>query len=137
MILKHITWISKQYPHFYAFYWFFMCCFPLFIHFFILQPLSRKVTFSGTQKSTQTVFNLQASDWVYCKEETGVYYQLSRNSYKLIIFFLQILKLFCQKNMHFQKIPNFYFFFQNEIIGHMYICTKCNGNFKFLICLKS
>ena len=47
--------------HFYAFYWFFMCSFLLFIHFSTLQPLSWKVTFSGTQKPTDpsTVFNLQ------------------------------------------------------------------------------
>ena len=70
-ISKYITWISKQCPHFYAFYWFFVCCFFLFINFSILQPLSWKVTFSSTQKPTPPiVFNLQASDWVHCGEET-------------------------------------------------------------------
>ena len=43
------------------------------------------MTFSVTQKPTpQTVFNLQASDWVHCEEETGAYYQLSHFTYKLI-----------------------------------------------------
>ena len=38
-----------------------------------------KVTFSGTQKpSPPTVFNLQASDWVHCEEETDAYHQLSQ-----------------------------------------------------------
>ena len=30
------------------------------------------------------VFNLQASEWTHCEEETGVYYHLSRNTYKLV-----------------------------------------------------
>ena len=34
------------------------------------------MTFPVTQKPTPpTVFNLQASDWVHCEEETGAYYQ--------------------------------------------------------------
>ena len=57
----------------------------LFMTFSILQPLSWKVTFSGTQKpKAPTVFNLQASDWVHCEEETGAYYQLARYTYKLV-----------------------------------------------------
>ena len=73
----------------YAFYWLFMCCFLLFIHFFTLQPLSWKVKFSGTQKaSNPTVFNLQASGWLHCEEETGAYYHLEILIYKLVIFFL-------------------------------------------------
>ena len=65
----------------------------LFIHFSTLQPLSWKVSFSGTQKPTlPTVFNLEASDWVHCEEETGAYYQLSQNTYKLF-FFLHIFKI--------------------------------------------
>ena len=40
---------------------------------------------SGHSKSTPpTVFNLQASDLVHYAEETGAFYQLSRNIYKLI-----------------------------------------------------
>ena len=62
---------------FYAFYWFFMCWFLLFITFSILQPLSWKVTFSVTQMAfPPTVFNLQALNWVCCEEETGAYYKL-------------------------------------------------------------
>ena len=49
---------------------------------------SCKVTFLVTQKPTPpTVFNLKASDWVHCEEETGVYYQLSQFINKLLIFF--------------------------------------------------
>ena len=41
--------------------------------------------FPVTLKPTPpTVFNLQASDWVHCEEETGAYYQLFRHIYKLI-----------------------------------------------------
>ena len=41
--------------------------------------------FPVTSKPTPpTVFNLQVSDWVHCEEETGVYTQLSRNTYKFI-----------------------------------------------------
>ena len=40
---------------------------------------------SGTQRPTSpTVSNLQVSDWVNCVEETGAYYQLFRNNYKLV-----------------------------------------------------
>ena len=85
-----------------------------FIHFSILQPLSWKVTFSSTLKPTPpTVFNLQASDWVHCEEETGAYYQLSQFTYKLVIFFLQIFKFdnFVKKIMQFSKKFLTFFFF--------------------------
>ena len=50
-------------------------------------PLSLRVTFPVTSKLTPpTVFNLQASDWVHCEEETSAYYQLSQHSYKLLSF---------------------------------------------------
>ena len=118
-----------------------MCCFLLFINFSTIQPLSWKVTFSGTQKPLQpTVFNLQASDWVHREEETGAYHQLYRHTYKFIIFFLQISKFsyFASKKHGFQKIPKillFIFFFPEKIIGHTYICTKCNDNFKYTLSL--
>ena len=41
----------------YAFYWLFMCCFLLFNHFSTLQPLSWKVTFSGTKKIIEPQFS--------------------------------------------------------------------------------
>ena len=98
------------------------------------------MTISGTQKPTPpTIFNLQASDWVHCEEETGVYYQLSRLTYKFVIFNFFKVAYFAQKNMYFSKNSLIYifFFFQKEIIGHMYIRTKCKDNFKFTISLKS
>ena len=73
---------------------------------------SRKVTFLVTSKPTpRTIFNLQASDWVHCEEETGVYYQLSWHSYKLVIFFLQFLKLFIlpKKIILFIKFHKIYY----------------------------
>ena len=90
----------------YAFYWFFMCWFLLFINFSILQLVSWKVTFSGTQKPTPTVFNLQVSDWVHCEEGTGAYYQLSRFAYKLVKKNYEVLKFFIlPKKYVFQKNP--------------------------------
>ena len=87
-ISMYITWISKQYPHFYAFYWFFMCWFLLLIHFSTLQLLSWKVTFSGTQKPPPpTVFNRQASDWVHCEEERGAHAGISRHTNNFFIIF--------------------------------------------------
>ena len=75
--------------------------FLLFIHFSILQPLSWKVTFSGTQKTTRpTVFNLQASVWVHCEEETGAYYKLSLFAYKLL---KKNTNFEVKKNMRFSK----------------------------------
>ena len=51
--------------------------------------------FCSIQKPTPpTVFNLQATDWVHCEEETGAYYQLSWNIHKFVSFFLQIFKVF-------------------------------------------
>ena len=51
---------------------------------------------SGTQRPTSsTVSNLQVSDWVNCVEETGAYYQLFRNNYKLVK--KKFGCLFCQK----------------------------------------
>ena len=59
------------------------------IHYFLyLTTALLKSGDSGTQTtSPPTVFNLQASNWVYCEEETGACYQLQRFIYKLLIFF--------------------------------------------------
>ena len=80
------------------------------IHLSIIHVItpSWKVTFPVTQKPTpRTVFNLQASDWVHCEEETGVYYQLSLFSYKLLILKKILFKVnFARKKIRtFQKIP--------------------------------
>ena len=67
------------------------------------------MTFSGTQMmSPPTVFNLQASNWVHCEEDTGAYYQLQRLTYKLIKQIPLIFKVayLAKKKIHtFQKIP--------------------------------
>ena len=107
----------------------------------LYKPLPWKLMFPVTSKPTPpTVFYLQAPDWAHCEEETGVYYQLSRHTYKMVIFFHTFLKLFIltKKYVHLKKIRKIYysFFFQKEIIRHTYICTKCNHNFKFFISLK-
>ena len=104
-VISVFTWISKQWPHFYASYWFFICWFLLFIHFSTFQLLSWKMTFSGTQKPTPpTVFNLQASDRVHCEEETGAYYQLSRLT-DIFFFFNFKVADFDPHKSTFQKIP--------------------------------
>ena len=78
-------------------------CVGSFYLFSTLQLLSWKVTFSGTQKPTPpTVFNIQASDWIHCEEETGAYYQLSQLTYKLTFF---KVAYFAQKIGAFQIIP--------------------------------
>ena len=73
------------------------------------------MTFSGTQKPTPpTVFNLQASDWVHCEEETGAYYQLSRFTYKLVsfnFFIFEVAYFATKKHVNFKKINNIYCFF--------------------------
>ena len=126
----------------YAFNWLFMCFFLLFIHFSTLQPLSWKVKFSGTQKaSNPRVFNLQASDWLHCEEETGAYYSIYYGTSKLVSFFFLILKLLilAKKKSWFSKnsIKFFVQFFYHEYIrNYMYICTICNNNFKFTLSLK-
>ena len=100
------------------------------------------MTFSGIQNPLQpTVFNLQAFDWVHYEEETGSYYQLYRHTNKFVFFFFLILKVSYfapKKYADFKKFPKIYysFLFHKKIIGHMYICTKCNDNFKFTISLK-
>ena len=57
----------------------------------------------------------------------------------LYLYFFFSSCSFCSKKYAlFKKFPKIYsFFFQKEIIGHTYICTKCIDNFKFTISLKS
>ena len=58
------------------------------IHSFFYLTTALKSDISGTQTvSPPTVFNLQASNWVHCEEETGAYYQLQRFINKLVILF--------------------------------------------------
>ena len=72
---------------------------------FYLTTTLLKSAFSGTQKpTTPTVFNLQASDWVHCEEETDQYLGLPINWLFYFLFFKSCL--FCpQKISAFQKIP--------------------------------
>ena len=53
------------------------------------------------QKPTPTVFNLQASDWVHCEEETGAHTGKSMAKLQIFNFFYTFLKLsiFPSKNM--------------------------------------
>ena len=93
--------------------------------------LSWKVTFPVTSKPfPPAVFNLQASDWVHCEEETGAHTKLSGHSYKLLLFFLCCL--FSTKNMHISK-NSIHQNLTNNIILNTSIFTKCNANFKFSI----
>ena len=64
------------------------------------------MTFSGTQKPTPpAVFNLLASDWVHCEEETGTHMEKSRLTSTLFHFFLHIFKVvyFAPKNTRNSK----------------------------------
>ena len=99
---------------------------PSIHSFFYLATLSWKVTFSGTQKPTPpTVFNLQASDWVHCEEETGVYYQLSRFTYKFVKKKKKLkLLILPQKIFEFKKnhkIYYSYFFSKRDNWAYLYI----------------
>ena len=110
----------------YPFYWLYMCCFLLFSHFSTLQPLSWKVTFSGTKKIIEpTVFNLQVSDWLHCEEETGAHLSMSQFSSKLVSFFVLILKVAyfgTKKYVIFKKLPKIYFwFFLKKTFTKVYI----------------
>ena len=64
------------------------------------------MTFPVTQKPP-TVFYLQASDWVHCEEdceeETGLYYQLSQFTYKLLKKNYIFKVYFAKKNSGFSK----------------------------------
>ena len=80
-------------------------------------------------------------DWLLCEEETGAHYQLHWLTYKLWIFFFIIFKVayFAKINYSlFKTFPKIYywFFFQKIVIGHTYMCTICNDNFKFTLSLK-
>ena len=55
----------------YAFYWFLMCWFLLLIHFSIIELLSWKVTFSGTEMES-----LLQEFWIY---KDGTRFILKRN----------------------------------------------------------
>ena len=85
------------------------------------------MTFSGTQKPTHPTvfkFNLQASDWVHCEEETSAYYQLPQFTFKFVKKNNTFLKLFncAKKYALFKKFPKIYYsFFQKQIIGWAYI----------------
>ena len=96
------------------------------------------MTFSGTQKPIPpTVFNLQASDWVYCDEETGTHMGKSCLTLNWSLFLKQIFKVvyLAKKNPQISKNSTkiyYSFFFQKPIIGNTYIFTKFIDNFKFL-----
>ena len=92
-ISKYITWIFKYItwnPSNNCTFMLSIGSWCVIIHLSIIHVFykaSWKVTFPVTQKPTpSTGFNLQASDWVHCEEETGAYYQLSRFTYKLVIY---------------------------------------------------
>ena len=95
----------------------------LFIHFSIIQPLSRKVTFSGTQKPTPpTVFNLQAGFIVKRKQVRMLeYLGTPLNCY----FFYKIFNLLFlpQKKCTISKNSIkfiLFFFLQRDISAYVY-----------------
>ena len=65
-----------------------LCIGSFYSFIFYLTTTFLNVTFSGTQKPIPpTVFNLQASDWVHCEEETGAHKESLWQNYKLESFF--------------------------------------------------
>ena len=67
----------------------------VYYYYMLYKLLSWKITFPVTSKpSAPTIFNLQASDWVHCEEETGVHTGISRQTSKFVLFFKQFFKLF-------------------------------------------
>ena len=69
--------------------------------FYNTTALLKSDIFRTKKPTPPTVVNLQASDWVHCEEETGVYYQLSQFTYKFVKKKLQIFKVinFAKKNI--------------------------------------
>ena len=79
--------------------------FPHIHSFLYITTALLKNDVSGTQKpSPPTVFNLQASDWVHCDEETGAFPHQVRFLYKLLIFVFNFLKLLIFKVVKIHKI---------------------------------
>ena len=73
----------------------------------LYKQLTWKLMFPVTSKpTTPTVFNLQASNWVHCEEETGAHTGVTRQIYKLLnLFLMTFLKLFIlyKKNTRISK----------------------------------
>ena len=107
------------------------------MHFSVFQPLSWKVTFSGTQKPTPPiVFNLQASDWVHFKEKQVHIQESLWQNYKSYFLFYKFLKLFIlpEKNTRISKnsIKFIIIFFFKMTVLYKYIFIKCIDNSNFL-----
>ena len=76
--------------------------------------------FSSTQMiSPPTVFNLQASNWVHCEEETGAHYSIYYGTSKLVSFLSLKLLILSKKHAIFKKFNKFFFliFFHEYIYG--------------------
>ena len=74
-----------------------------------VKKLSREeaVGNGGTVLIMSLKYNLRASDWLLCEEETGAHYQLHRLTYKLWTLFKKKIKVayFAKKIRTFQNIP--------------------------------
>ena len=77
----------------------------IYSFFYLTTALLKLDIFRHSKSFAAHSFNLQASDWVHCEEETGAYYQLYRHTYKLVFFFLEISKVyyFAPKNTRISK----------------------------------
>ena len=68
------------------------------------------MTFPVTSKPTPaTGFNLLASDWIHCEEETGAYTGMSRLTSKFIGFFVNFKVVYFAKKMNFKIFPKMYY----------------------------
>ena len=98
----------------------------IYSFFYLTTALLKSDIFWHSKSFAATVFNLQASDWVHCEEETGAYYQLYRHTYKLVILFNKFLTFLIlpQKNMRISKNSLkfiIHFFFTKRYWAYVYM----------------
>ena len=104
---------------------FVMCNYLIFNNSCFVNPSREKSCFLVTSKPTPpTVFNLKASNYIHCEEETGTRTGISQDTYKLF-FFYKFLKLFIlpQKNTLISKnsVKFYHSFFFRKIYSSIRI----------------
>ena len=123
----------------YAFYWFLMCNHWFFYNTCYTKCSPEKWCFRSLQSLLLRQFSTYRHRTGFIVKRKQVCMQkLSRNTYKLVRFFLPIFKViyFTPQKKTCNSENSIKTFFLKSIL-HMYICTKCNDNFKFSISLKS
>ena len=121
-ISKYTTWISNNNSTFMPS----IGSWCVIIHLSIIHVIYNvllKSDVSGHSKAYSSLsFNLQASDWVHCEEETGAYYQYI--GLPIIFFFFFKLFILRKKNMRFSKNSQkfiFHFFSKRDNWAYVYM----------------